>query len=283
MHNLCMSEAGGYPSIVTGWDGGSHVRRSIDHYLGQWRLLAITDGYYLGHGDARQRVGPGHVLIAAPGERSLWQATDGAHAIGIVFHMDQTEPPVSGAEPGVTAGWWGSPVQRLVGPPVATRIVPRLVSLASMWWLTPRHRVRANAVLSLILVDLLDAWDPPTGYSEPPVLRATNDQRVMMAEDQARSRLNRWTVADMAAAVGMERAAFTRLYTRERNRGPGAWLDAARLSLATSMLSGTDKPLTTIAAWCGHPRLQSFGRWFKARTQVSPAAFRRAAQGSLNG
>jgi transcriptional regulator GlxA family with amidase domain len=211
------------------------------------------------------------MLIAPPGATLTWQQTAGAREICLVFSMESDLRQL-----------WETDCVEVISADLAKCLIPRLITIASMWWVSDRHRARSNALLTLILTELVDHWNPLLRLAEPPVLRESSDSRVLTAEDLARSRLNSWTVADMAAAVDMQRATFTRLYTRERGQSPGAWLDAARLSLAKSLLGQHDQGLSTIAQWTGHPRLPSFGRWFKTRVGISPGQFRRSLLGEAD-
>jgi AraC-like DNA-binding protein len=268
MHNLTgMSSSAILPSIRTGWDASSSTRREPNDLASSWRIVAITDGVYRCHQKSCSLTA-GHILLMVPGQCSDWKPTAGSREI--CLHFDLAMP--SGC-------LWDIPVQEVVSPAISQGLLPRLITIASIWWLSPRHLARSNALLGLVLLDLVDAWAPETVYDAPAPRRETNDLTVIRAEGLARQRLNSWRVADMAAAVGMSCTAFTRLYRRERGLTPGAFLDAARVSLGKSMLTGTDEPLAMIAASCGHPLPQSFGRWFKSRVGQTPGEYRRRSRG----
>ena len=61
------------------------------------------------------------------------------------------------------------------------------------------------------MADLLDAWHPPTEYPEPSILRSSEPMRVTSRGNGPKS-IEQLTVADMAAAVEMER----RIYPAQR-------------------------------------------------------------------
>lgn len=83
-----------------------------------------------------------------------------------------------------------------------------------------------------------------------------------------------WTVAGLAAHVGLSRAALARRFTRQVGVPPLAHLTAWRLALAADLLVGTDLTLAAIAARVGYAGPFALSAAFKRVHGVSPTRYR---------
>ena len=254
------------PFIVTGWDKSTDQR--LDSFLESFRLTTVHDGRHLSKDG--QSLGPGSMLLLAPGESDQWSAAPGTEESTIIFRfraLDPSLPQPAGDE------LWGQPIPQQLTSELIRLVRARMVTISALWWRGEIERVRANAILATVLCDLLG--DMHAGEnSDQPELR-TVDPRIRKAEQLARSRLDSWTVDDFADSVGMKLSAFTALFRAQRGMTPGAWLDEARLSFAKVRLATSEGSLVHKARSTNHPQLPSFGRWFKLRTGISPAAYRK--------
>ena len=82
------------------------------------------------------------------------------------------------------------------------------------------------------------------------------------------------TVTDLAAAVGLSRAHFSRMFTRTFGESPRAYLQSRRLERAAALLRYTDR---SVAEICGMVGLQSIGSFTTSFARVfgkPPAAYR---------
>ena len=82
------------------------------------------------------------------------------------------------------------------------------------------------------------------------------------------------TVADLAAAAGLSRAHFSRMFTRTFGESPHAYLQSRRLERAAALLRYTDRSVADICVMVG---LQSVGSFTTSFTRVfgkPPAAYR---------
>jgi AraC-like DNA-binding protein len=82
------------------------------------------------------------------------------------------------------------------------------------------------------------------------------------------------TVADLAAAAGLSRAHFSRMFTRTFGESPHAYLQTRRLERAAALLRYTDRSVADICVMVG---LQSVGSFTTSFTRVfgkPPAAYR---------
>lgn len=269
------------PSIVTGWGSNSSSNNEFTgRYKEHWRLISVLHGggRSRAKNQAISRIGRGEMILLGPDEEFVWEVPSGFKGIGIVFSFPEKKQKKvkksltpMGSKKNLL---WGSPIQNVIPQKVAKNLSAHVEMISSLWWTSEHNKLRANALLSIVLLDLLEHWFPSNGYIEPKNLRSTNHQKILTAEKLARNKLSSWRVEDMAKAVKLNRSNFTRLYIQERGRSPGSWLDEARLALAKSMLFQEKYPLKQIAAWCGKPRPQSFCRWFKMRTGLTPKEYR---------
>jgi len=85
-----------------------------------------------------------------------------------------------------------------------------------------------------------------------------------------------WTVARLARAVGLSRAAFARRFVRELGITPLALVTDVRLRLAEQLLVSGDDGLARIASAVGYESEFAFSRAFKRHFGIAPGTFRRA-------
>ncbi|MGV0717245.1 AraC family transcriptional regulator [Mycolicibacterium sp. XJ662] len=82
------------------------------------------------------------------------------------------------------------------------------------------------------------------------------------------------TVADLAAAAGLSRAHFTRMFTRTFGESPRSYLQTRRLERAASLLRYTDRSVADICAMVGLGSVGSFTTSFARVYGLPPAAYR---------
>jgi AraC-like DNA-binding protein len=82
------------------------------------------------------------------------------------------------------------------------------------------------------------------------------------------------TVDDLAAAAGLSRAHFSRMFTRTFGESPRAYLQTRRLERAASLLRHTDRSVADICAMVGLHSLGSFTTSFARVYGLPPAAYR---------
>ncbi|MCH5641459.1 AraC family transcriptional regulator [Gordonia sp. ABSL49_1] len=93
-----------------------------------------------------------------------------------------------------------------------------------------------------------------------------------------------WTVASLATAAGVSRAAMARRFTDLVGVPPMTYLTDWRLSAAADLLADPEQTLTSIARQVGYGSPFAFSAAFKRQHGVSPAVFRaRATTGNAHG
>jgi AraC-like DNA-binding protein len=83
-----------------------------------------------------------------------------------------------------------------------------------------------------------------------------------------------WTVADLAAGVGLSRAAFSRRFSRSVGEPPMAYVKRWRLTLAADHLADPDLSVGAVAALVGYNSPFTFSAAFKAHFGMSPTDYR---------
>lgn len=98
---------------------------------------------------------------------------------------------------------------------------------------------------------------------------------LMRAKDLADARYTEpITVNDLAAAAGLSRAHFSRVFSRTFGESPHAYLQTRRLERAASLLRYTDRSVADICAMVGLSSVGSFTTTFARVYGTPPAAYR---------
>src|SRR5262245_20218242 len=87
-----------------------------------------------------------------------------------------------------------------------------------------------------------------------------------------------WTIAELAAEVGVSRSALVERFTRYLSDPPMAYLTGWRLRLAAQALTSSPKGVADIAASVGYESEAAFNRAFKRAFGAPPARYRRQSR-----
>lgn len=85
----------------------------------------------------------------------------------------------------------------------------------------------------------------------------------------------RWTVAELAVAVGMSRSAFAARFTALVGQTPARYATDARMGVARDRLRAPDATVSDVAWTLGYRSEAAFHRAFKRSTGLTPGAVRR--------
>ena len=91
-----------------------------------------------------------------------------------------------------------------------------------------------------------------------------------------------WTIAELAAEVGVSRSALVERFTRYLSDPPMAYLTGWRLRLAAQALTSSSKGVADIAAAVGYESEAAFNRAFKRAFGAPPARYRRQSRNSAS-
>lgn len=137
----------------------------------------------------------------------------------------------------------------------------------------PGQAAVLDRLLDLVLIEALRAaydaddlrgW--PGGQNDPLIGHTLG--LIHERPDQA------WTVAGLAAEVGLSRAAFARRFAERIGEPPLAYLTRWRMALAADLLVGTDLTLEVVAGRVGYANAFALSAAFKRLRGTSPAHFR---------
>lgn len=139
----------------------------------------------------------------------------------------------------------------------------------------PGQRALLDRLLDVLLISSLRTWFTAREDEAPGWFRAQQDPAV----GQALSLLHQdiahpWTVDELAARVGLSRAALGRRFTGLVGEPPMAYLASWRLALAADLLVSSDVTIATVARRVGYGTPFSFSAAFKRVHGVSPQRYR---------
>jgi AraC-like DNA-binding protein len=90
---------------------------------------------------------------------------------------------------------------------------------------------------------------------------------------------NRVRIKNIAAAAGLSRSSFSRVFLRSVGESPGRYLRRRRIELAQNLMLSTRKSLAEIALECGLSDQSHLTKSFRRVVGISPAAWRRSRRG----
>ncbi len=142
----------------------------------------------------------------------------------------------------------------------------------------PGQQAVLDRLLDLLLVAALRVWfarpdaDPPAWYrahGDPVIGRALR----LAQNDPAQP----WTVASLAAAVGVSRAAFARRFHELVGEPPMTFLANWRMALAADLLREPGAVVGAVARQVGYSSPFTFSTAFKRTYGIAPRAYRDVA------
>ena len=168
--------------------------------------------------------------------------------------------------------------------------LPPLITLASDDWSSPLVDVLAEEIvrdppgqqavldrlLDLVLVTALRHWFERPGAPTPLWFGAMADDTVGRALRTLHNDPGGdWTVASLAASVGVSRAALARRFTDLVGEPPMTYLSGWRLAMAADLLAEPGATVTAVATQVGYHSPFTFSAAFKRRYGHSPRDHRR--------
>ncbi len=139
----------------------------------------------------------------------------------------------------------------------------------------PGQRALLDRLLDVLLISALRTWFAGRQDEAPGWFRAQHDPAVgralsLLHQDVAYP----WTVEELAARVGLSRAALGRRFTGLLGEPPMSYLAGWRLALAADLLVSSDATVAAIARQVGYGSPFSFSAAFKRVHGVSPQQYR---------
>jgi AraC-like DNA-binding protein len=177
------------------------------------------------------------------------------------------------------------------------RLLPRLIAVDAwnspeLEWLqstlrflnTEARELRAGGetvitrLADILVIQAIRSWISTDPQAQTGWLGALRDKQIgraiaLIHRDPARD----WTVASLAAAVGMSRSAFAARFTELVGEPAMHYLSRWKMHAALTWLKESDAPLSQLASKLGYESEAAFSRAFKRLMGVSPGAARRQA------
>ena len=142
----------------------------------------------------------------------------------------------------------------------------------------PGQEVVLDRLLDLVLIAALRAWLDRPGSTTPAWHLGQVDEQVGAAVQLLQDRPgDPWTVASIAAAVGVSRAALARRFTELVGVPPMTYLTEWRLAVAADLLREPAATLTSVAREVGYGSPFALSAAFKRIRGVTPSDYRTAA------
>lgn len=142
----------------------------------------------------------------------------------------------------------------------------------------PGQDVVLDRLLDLLLIATLRAWFSRPDAAAPGWYRAHGDPVAGPALRLLHDDLSHpWTVADLAARVGVSRAALAQRFAKLVGEPPMAYLTGIRLAQAADLLRESDATLDAIARQVGYGTAFALSTAFKREHGLSPQEYRAGA------
>jgi AraC-like DNA-binding protein len=265
--------------------------------------LVRGEAWIVRSGTPPARIAPGDVAVVSGTEP--WVIADRPDtAVQIVIHPGQRCEPVDGAGLAISEQsplTWGGPdgatvmlsgtyqmysevSRRLLDALPGVLIRPAshgdrtLIDLLGreMSGTGPAQEMVLDRILDLLLVSVLRSWLAAPDEGAPGWHRARADPVVGPAlrslhDDPGYA----WTVANLAARLGVSRASLARRFTELVGEPPMAYLAGWRITLAADLLRQEDATIAAVARRVGYGSPFALSAAFKRERGVSPQEYRR--------
>jgi AraC-like DNA-binding protein len=263
-----------------------------------WVLTADGQQAHLGPNDIAVVRGPEHYTVADDAERPpQWiinpdQRCTTLHGESLAEAMDQGVRTWGNSPDGQTVmltgtyNMRGDVSGRLLSalPPLIvlgrgeldTPLIPLLA--AEIVKEEPGQEAVLDRLLDLLLIAVLRAWFARPEAEAPAWYRAQSDPIVGKALRLIHNNpAHQWTVATLAAEIGISRAALARRFTDLVGEPPMAFLTGWRLTLAADLLREPGATVGSVADQVGYGSAFALSTAFKRVRGVSPREHRLAA------
>jgi len=293
-HSLANTPSGGGPSSLTALHRAfapfilrAHRGRHFElpartpHPGGCWMMVMVVEGVLEWfEAGVRREVLPEMILMVPPATRGKLRPNSACWVRGIEFDLVYRERSLSSqhfwrptqnpaARQPSFSQLFGVRLPRLWKPDGNQALVNFLRTITDTWWRGELEAFYANNELSRMIEALLR-----TRLREESA-NSVESHPLSAAEGTARAGFSHGcTVEDMARAVGMTRAAFSRAYKRWRGIPPGQYLRDLRYQQAKELLKDPNFPMWRVLRASGFRSKRSFLRSFRLREGLSPAAWR---------
>jgi len=141
----------------------------------------------------------------------------------------------------------------------------------------PGSSVMISRLIDVLIIRVIRTWAQSKNAGDTGWLGALADPRISRAlkaihDDPYR----KWSVADLARAVGMSRSSFAERFTSLVKEAPLSYQNRWRLTLAHGLMRHANARVSDVARRIGYESEAAFSRAFKAQFGIPPASVRSA-------
>lgn len=112
-------------------------------------------------------------------------------------------------------------------------------------------------------------------FREPPGSDGLTTAQIRTVRDHVAAHLaDKLSLEDLATSVGLSRFHFARRFRASTGTTPHEYVTRARIDRARSLLTGSDQPLSSVAAACGFADQSHLTRVFRRLVGTTPGRFR---------
>ncbi len=145
----------------------------------------------------------------------------------------------------------------------------------------PGQAAVLDRLLDLLLITTLRTWFNRAEANAPAWYHSHGDAVVgpavrLLQHNPSHS----WTIASLAAEIGVSRATLARRFTEVMGEPPMTYLSSWRLTLAADLLKEPDASVTSVARALGYASPYALSTAFKRTRGISPIQHRRLASSS---
>jgi transcriptional regulator GlxA family with amidase domain len=130
----------------------------------------------------------------------------------------------------------------------------------------PHHAALTTSLARAAIIELVRSIADDPGRGDAGVISGAQQRLRELVDLVAREPRLDWTLASMAAAVGLARSQFAKRFIEETGDTPVQFVSRMRIRRARQLLRETDWPVTRIAMECGFETSQYFAAVFKKIT-----------------
>ena len=141
----------------------------------------------------------------------------------------------------------------------------------------PGSSVMISRLIDVLIIRVIRTWAQTKNASDTGWLGALADPRISRSlkaihDDPFR----KWSVADLASAVGMSRSGFAEKFSALVKEGPLSYQNRWRLTLAHGLLRQSNARVSDVARQVGYDSDAAFSRAFNAQFGIPPVGVRSA-------
>lgn len=141
----------------------------------------------------------------------------------------------------------------------------------------PGSSVMISRLIDVLIIRVIRTWAQTRDANDVGWLGALADPRISRALKTIHDEpFRKWTVADLASAVGMSRSGFAERFTALVKEAPLSYQTRWRLTLAHGLMRQANARVSDVARKIGYDSEAAFSRAFKAQFGVPPIEVRAA-------